>query len=102
MRSTTSAPLSASRSAAVARATISSAPLACAERDEPGDGREQAVERGGGHAAGAGDDVAEAQHLLLLAQRLERPVGTGLDDEQVQGVAAEIEGGDAHQAGGGR
>ncbi len=72
------------------------------EGDEAAHGGQQRVERRRRDTAGAGDDVAEAEHLLLLAQRLERAVGTGLDDEQVQRVAAHVEGGDAHQAGGGR
>ena len=46
--------------------------------------------------------LAEPEHLLLAAQGQERAVGPGLDDEQVEGVAAEVEGGEPHQAGGGR
>ena len=44
-----------------------------------------------------GDDVAEAEHLLLPHEWLEAAVRTGsADNEQMEGVAPEIEGGDPH------
>ena len=46
-----------------------------------------------------GDDVAQAKHLLVSDERREAAVEPGLDDEQVEGVAAEIERRDAHESG---
>ena len=40
--------------------------------------------------------VAEAQHLLLARDRLERAVGVHVGDEQVEGVRSEVERRDAH------
>ena len=42
--------------------------------------------------------VAEAQHLLLAGDRLERAVGVHVGDEQVERVGAEVERRDAHVA----
>jgi hypothetical protein len=46
----------------------------------------------------ARDPTAKAQHLLLLEQRLEASIGMGIDAEEVEGVGAEVERGDAHHA----
>ena len=47
-------------------------------------------------AALAAHDVAEAQHLLLPHERLEVAVGMDVGDEEMEGVRAQVEGGDPH------
>ena len=44
----------------------------------------------------AGDVVAEAQHVLLAGDGVERAVGVHVGDEQVEGVRSEVERRDAH------
>ena len=44
----------------------------------------------------AGDVVAEAEHVLLAGDGVERAVGMHVGDEQVEGVRSEVERGDAH------
>ena len=66
------------------------------ELAEAADARDRAVGGRRRDAAVAGDVVAEAQHLLLAGDRLERAVGVHVGDEQVEGVRAEVERRDAH------
>ena len=97
MRSTSSPPFSARRIALVARAWISSAPAASASSR-----KRRTVATAWSAAVGGIDpyalhDVAEAQHLLLLHDRVDVAVGLGVGDEEVEGVGAEVHRCDAHR-----
>ncbi len=54
---------------------------------------------GGGHRdrSATAHDVAEAQHLLLLHERIDVAVGVHVGHEQVEGVRPQVHGGDAHR-----
>ena len=69
-----------------------------------GVGQQAEAAHGGDRLVGGGrrdravpaDDVAEPQHLLLLHERVEVPVGVDVGHEEVEGVRPEVHGGDAH------
>ena len=66
------------------------------EHAEPADGRDGGIGGVGGDEPFAAHDVAEPQHLLLADERLERAVGAHFGDDEVEGVGAEVDRGDAH------
>ena len=67
------------------------------EEAEAAHGGDGLVGRGGRDVPVAAHDVAEAEHLLLLHQRVDVPVGVDVGDEQVEGVRPEVHGCDAHE-----
>ena len=76
-------------------------PLLCpasgaAQKAEPADGAHGRVGSFRRDDAFAAHDVAEAEHLLLLHEREERRVALHLGHDEVERVAPEVEGGDAH------
>ena len=97
MRSTTATESRASRNAAVAHTTISSAPLGFRHRPEARGPRRprrrppaSPISPGGRHHA------AEAEHLLVGGHRLEGPVGVGVGHQEMERVAPQVERGDPH------
>jgi hypothetical protein len=61
-----------------------------------GEGFEAALHRGRGELAPRKREGAEADHLLLAVDHAELARPAHLDDDHVQGVAAEIDGGELH------
>ena len=66
---------------------------------EPADHLDRPGRRLFADPAADGDDVGEAKDLLFPHQRLEGAVGMGVGDEEVEGVAPEVESGDPHASG---
>ena len=66
------------------------------EQPEPPDRRHRLVGRGRRDRPVRAHDVAQAQHLLLLDDRVDVAVGLGVGDEEVEGVGAEVHRCDAH------
>ena len=97
MRSTSSPPFAARRIALVALARISVAPAASARRRNRRTVATAWSAAVGGIDAVAAHDVAEAEHLLLLHERVDVAVGVHVGDEEVEGVRPEVHGGDAHR-----
>ena len=97
MRSTSSPPFAARRIALVALARISVGAGGLGEQAESAHGRDGLVGGGRRDDAVAAHDVAEAEHLLLLHERVDVPVGVHVGDEEVEGVRPEVHGRDAHR-----
>ena len=68
------------------------------ELAEPAHARDRAVAGGQRDPVLPRDLVAEAEHVLLAGDGLERAVGVHVGDEQVERVGAEVERRDAHVA----
>ena len=67
------------------------------EQAEAANGGDGLVGRGRRDRPVAAHDVAEAQHLLLLHERVDVPVGVHVGHEEVERVRPEVDGGDAHR-----
>ena len=68
-----------------------------AQEAESAHGRDGLVRRGRWDDAAAAHHVAEAEHLLLLDQRVDVPVGVHVGNQEVEGVRPQVHGGDAHR-----
>ena len=97
MRSTTAAESRASRRAAVPQATISSASQRFGQRPEAPDHVHRGAQPAAADLPGGGYHAAQPEHLLVADQRLEGAVGVGVGDQEVEGVAPQVEGRDPHR-----
>ena len=95
-----SPPLSASRVALVAEATISSTLLDSAMRLNLASVCSAEVIAVGVRLLAVEPPCAEPDHVLFAIDDLERQVRTDLDDDHVDGVGADVDGSDAHAGGG--
>ena len=84
-------PLSASRRAAVARATTTSAPASSAAHVQPLDGADGEGRTVAGHAAGPGHLGPEVEERAATQHGLEPAVAGGVDHHEVEGAAAQVE-----------
>ena len=91
-----SPPFSASRIALVATATISSTRCDSASRAELRQHLQRRVHRLGRERAAVESAGAEADHLLLAIDDLEREIGADPHDDHVQRIGADVDGGDSH------
>ncbi len=89
-------PLLASRKALVAQATTRLGAGALRQGPEPPQGGQRPAGSVAADAALPGHVVAEAEHLFFTDQRDERPVGAGVDYEEVERVRSEVDGRDPH------
>ena len=96
MRSTTSPPFAARRIARGGLGQDLGRAGGLGEQAEAAHGGDRLVGGGGRDRAVTAHDVAEAQHLLLLHERVDVAVGVHVGDEEVERVRSQVHGRDAH------
>ncbi len=95
-----SPPLSDSRVALVAQATISSTLCDSAMRRNLDSVWSAALDRGGRQAAAVEAAGAEPDHVFLAVDDLEGQIGAHLDHDHVDRVGSDVDGSDTHAGGG--
>ena len=72
-------------------------PRGVGQHAEPPHGGDRLIRRGRRHRPVTAHHAPEAEHLLLLHERVDVPVGVHVGHEQVEGVRPEVHGRDAHR-----